>query len=448
MPHLTAAKITGARVIYEPYDVGALAPMTHDYGHAFQACTTDYQAPQTIIARRMKCTDQKRQVDSSGGGVKWVTYEKYELASPNDSFLLYVGGNTDNLWSADHSAAKATFQHAENTYNMYYSFAFMASIQTNDEQHKHVHPIFCTMLIPCTLHTIAADAFNLNLPDSLGFVRPDEFPPLPDDLTYKSFFDTYRPYILATNFTKECKLTDADWNEIKTRLSSIVGTFDVNRIHNSFGPVQVIQSEKVKIDKRVGVTTEKGTLTLQMVLPTYGMLSGNSPGNSINLMHECLHNIMVIIKAKIGDDKYQKIMASTGAWTKIRVQNLVLGLLDVYNTCLFNVGMKWAVDAERIQTMTNGIVAWKAIFIQKGLLPKQTEWDTVPREQEDPTAAVKAQIDDYSDDEEATDTRAPVLGRHRSEAAARKAAPARSDLELGERANYTADASEHAARVW
>jgi hypothetical protein len=464
VPHLTAEKIAGARKCYSEYGVSGLGVLGHDYGYAFQAFTSDHRAPQTIIARRMKCTELKRPVENAGG-FKQVTYTKYEMASPNDSFLLYVGGGTatrlNELWSADTTTAATAFGHTDNTYNMYYSFAFMASVQKEAATTKHDNPIFCTMLIPCKLHTIDPDKFNLILPDSIGFVTPDQFPKLPDDLTYTSFMDTYRPYILATNFTRDCKLTDANWSEIKARLGSIVGTFDVNRITNSFGPVQVVQSEKLKIGKRVGVTTEKGTLTLQMVLPTYGMLSGDSPGNSINLMHACFHNIMVKIKAKLDDDKYQKIMSATGgAWNYGRVSGLMLGLLDTYNTCLFNIGMSVPVTAERADFMANGMVSWKQTFIIRRFLPTQDKWDAVQRTPEDPMAAITAAVvDDSSDDEADYAVKAPVLRgrsmRFGDDAAAAEAARTEAariatlnNPDLGAHANYTADACEHAPRDW
>jgi hypothetical protein len=419
----------------------------------------------------MKCTETKRPVDTAGG-VTWVKSEKYEMASPNDSFLLYVGGGSStglkDLWSTETSTAAAAFESANTTYNMYYSFAFMSSVQKEHDTTKHDTPIFCTMLIPCKLHTIAPESFNLTLPDSLGFVTPDQFPKLPDDLTYTSFFDTYRSYILATNFTRDCKLTDANWSEIKARLASIVGTFDVTRITNSFGPVQVVQSEKLKIGKRLGVVTDKGTLTLQMVLPTYGMLSGSSPGNSINLMHACFHNIMVKIKAKLDDDKYRTIMSATGGvWTKTRVKFLMLGLLDTYNTCLFNIGMSVPVTAERADFMANGMVSWKKVFIDRGFLPTQDKWDAVARTPENPMAAITAAVvDDSSDDEAGSEAREPIVRgrsmRFGDDAAAAARVKAEADAaaaalknggsggksDLGNHANYTADACEHAPRDW
>jgi hypothetical protein len=487
VPHLTAEKIAGARKCYSEYGVSGLGVLTRDYGYAFQASTSDHRAPQTIIARRMKCTVLKRPVENAGE-FKWVLSEKYEMASPNDSFLLYVGGGSSTslkeLWNADTKTAATAFGQRDNTYNMYYSFAFMASREKEPATTKHDIPIFCTMLIPCNLHTIVADTFNLILPDSIGFVTPDQFPKLPDDLTYTSFMDTYRPYILATNFTRDCKLTDANWSEIKARLGSIVGTFDVNRITNSFGPVQVVQSEKLKIGKRVGVTTEKGTLTLQMVLPTYGMLSGDSPGNSINLMHACFHSIMVKIKAKLDDDKYQKIMSSIGdvppPWTKNRVSGLMLGLLDTYNTCLFNIGMSVPVTAERADFMANGMVSWKQTFINRHFLPTQDKWDAVQRTPEDPMAAITAAVVDDSSDDEAEYADKPAVLRGRSMKFGEDTANTNQKLEEAERksgartyafakypvtdprnplhpnyagqeiahANYTADACEHAPRDW
>lgn len=416
VPHLTAAKIAGARVCYSTYGVSGLGIFNRDYGHAFQASTTDHRAPQTIIARSMKSAETRERVP---GSKEYLTYDKYQMGRPNDSFLLYVGGgnSTDmqDLWSAETKTAATAFKHANTTYNMYYSFAFMSSVQKEHDTTKHDTPIFCTMLIPCKLHNIEAGLFNLILPDSIGFVEPDEFPKPPDDLTYTSFFDTYRAYILATNFTRDCKLTDANWAEIKARLKSIDGPFDVTRVTNSFGPIQVVQSGKLKIGNRVGVTAEKGTLNLQMVFPTYGMQSGTSPGNSINLMHACFHNIMVKIKAKLDDDKYQKVMgAAGGAWTKTRVQALMLGLLDTYNTFLFNIGMSLPVTAERADFMANGMVSWKQAFITTGFIPKQDKWDAVVRTAEDPMAPITAQVDDVSSDDDADDAERPSVARGRS----------------------------------
>lgn len=445
VPHLTAAKITGARLCYSGYGVSGLGIFNRDYGHAFQASTTDHRAPQTIIARSMKSVEIREKLPGSMP-VEWLTYNKYQMGSPNDSFLLYVGGgiSTDMqaLWSAETATAAKAFERPGNTYNMYYSFAFMSSVQKEHDTTKHYLPIFCTMLIPFKLHSMEAKSFNLILPDSIGFVTPDEFPKLPDDLTYTSFFDTYRSYIIATNFTRECKLTDANWAEIKARLKSIDGTFDVNRVTNSFGPIQVVQSGKLKIGKRAGVTAERGTLNLQMVFPTYGMQSGTSPGNSINLMHACFHNIMVKIKAKLDDDKYQKIMGATGgAWTKTRVQTLMLGLLDTYNTCLFNIGMSLPVTAERSDFMANGMVSWKKTFITKEFLPPQDKWDAAPRTAEDPMAIITSQVDDDSDDD-ADYTQIAPTRRLRSE---RFLLPDASDEAAVAEASSL---GEHATRDW
>ena len=89
VPHLTAAKIAGARVCYSGYGVSGLGTFNKDYGYAFQACTTDHRAPQTIIAHSMKSAETRERVP---GSKEYLTYDKYQMGRPNDSFLLYVGG--------------------------------------------------------------------------------------------------------------------------------------------------------------------------------------------------------------------------------------------------------------------------------------------------------------------------------------------------------------------
>jgi len=453
VPHLTAKKIADVREVLSDYSVCTMPVMKHDYGYAFQGCTDEPRAPQTIIAQSMKKTDARREVENKEtGAITYVASTKYALSSPNDSFLLYVGNEGEatglkSLWSAEASTAADAFKREKNTYNMYYSFAFMANQQKDGQTTNHDTPIFCTLLIPCVLENIPDATMNLTLKDSLGFVQPDQFPKPPDALTYSTFIDTYQSYILATNFTRDCKLTDASWTEIRTRLASIVGTFHVTRKSQSFGPMQVVQSEKLKIGKRVGVVTDKRTLTLQMVFPTYGMQSGNSPGNSINVMHACFHGIMVKIKAKLDDNKYQEIMKK-GGWTAGKVQKLVAGLLDTYNTCLFSAGMTLPVTAERADFMMNGMVNWKQTFIDAGFLPTQAQWDAVPRTPENPLARIRAQVhDDSSDDEggEVTTETPPELYRARSQ---KPPALANTLLDLHQAAHYTADACAPAPRDW
>ena len=200
--------------------------------------------------------------------------------------------------------------------------------------------------------------------------------------------------------------------------------------------MQVVQSEKLKIGKRVGVLSDKRTLTLQMVFPTYGMQSGTSPGNSINLMHACFHGIMVKIKAKLDDTKYQEIMKK-GGWGGLRVQKLVVGLLDTYHTCLFNVGMTLPVTAERADFMMNGMVNWKQTFIDATFLPTQAQWDAVPRTPENPLARITAPVHDDSSDDEGDEDRAEA-----------PAALYRARSQKPLVSTVTADACEHAPRDW
>jgi len=402
----------------------------------------------------MKKTDVRKEIENKESGTStYTTKSKYDLGRPNDSFLLYVGSDEDPahlkaLWDEDVTKAANAFQHTKNTYNMYYSFAFMADQQKDGQTSKYDTPIFCTLLIPCLRKIIAEDTMNLLLKNSLGYVHPDQFPKPPAVLNYTTFFDIYQPYILASNFTRECKLTEADWTEIRNRLVSIVDadTFHVTRISQSFGPMQVVQSEKLKIGKRVGVLVDKRTLTLQMVFPTYGMQSGNSPGNSINVMHGCFHGMMVKIKTKLADDRYQGIMKASG-WTSQNVQRLVVGLLDTYNTCLFSSGMVAPVTAERADFMMNGMVNWKQTFIDAGFLPTQDKWDAVPRTPENPLARIRAPVHDDSSDEEGYEVKPDIpsgLYRARSQ----KPALASTLLDQSQDSHYTADAYERAPRDW
>jgi hypothetical protein len=190
---------------------------------------------------------------------------------------------------------------------------------------------------------------------------------------------------------------------------------------------------------------------------------------------------MVKIKAKLDDDKYQKIMSATGgAWNYGRVSGLMLGLLDTYNTCLFNIGMSVPVTAERADFMANGMVSWKQTFINKSFLPKQKDWDAVQRTPEDPMAAITAAVVDDSSDDEADYADKPAVLRGRSMKFGQDPANTKQKLEEVERksaartaafgkypendprhpfhpdyvaqeiahANYTADACEHAPRDW
>jgi hypothetical protein len=176
----------------------------------------------------------------------------------------------------------------------------------------------------------------------------------------------------------------------------------------STGPIQVIQSDKIKIGKRYGIEDANAGSTrmkMQMVCPMADM----SP-NAKTVVRRIVEHVMDSIQEKVRDEDIQGIVKKNKTWDSETARNLLRALLHYCNMCFYYRIMHYRLSNARILQLKNAMQTWNAYFVAKEVLPSKETLDGL-KKKEQPTDEVplrwktRQHPDDSTDEDETASKR-------------------------------------------
>ena len=413
-PTLTSEIVTKLDKAYKLYHTSAGSkytwPKTLGNLTAFQSNRSDNNAPMTIVASKLVEEDgMELYVDKTTGKavVSHVPYKSWKYDNINNTFLLYVNSpdmKFPDLFDANVQTASTAFSDSESKYYLFYSMAL-----TSDSKYsqKRKNTIFISILVPCELLTGTADTKIIE-PQKLGIVKSKAFQQVDSAVADRSsLLDKYKSLIIGTNYDDDCKLTQAQLKAIDVKFKSILeGTYLVQRITQSLGPIQVIQSEEIKFGNRFGIQqpTDKNRMIIQMVCP----MPGTSP-YAKTVIRDVVKQVFENIKTKMRDQNYRetvipkyKVEGVTETWNDTVARRYLKKILEHCNLAFFYRIMHYKLSSARISQLKNVMVMWGVYFENQKCLPRK---DDITKTREQPTDEIPLrrkwpQHPDESTDEE------------------------------------------------